>query len=171
MFREQPAPRRRGRPRSAAPLSAAERARRYRARLLEKGIRARSILTLDAVSQAVRFSPESLLTPAEREVLRRFCSGLRKLPTLPRRVAVFGSRVRGNSDASSDLDVAVFVDRQDEVPAARHALGGIAAAACGDYQAGTYRILLRPVVLRRGARGSLAEAVRAEQETVWTRPR
>lgn len=168
---ENSAARRRGRPRTAAPLSAAERMRRYRARLLEQGLHARSVLKRDPVVRAVRFKPDSLLTPGEREVLRRFCSGLRRLPALPQHVAVFGSRARGGSDAGSDLDVAVIVDRAEEVRAVQHALGRIAAAACGDYQVGEYRIRLRPVVLHRGARSGLMQAVRADRETVWTRPR
>jgi hypothetical protein len=145
--------------------------RRYRARLLAKGLRAQSVITPDPVVQAVRFKADSLLTPGEQDVLRRFCSGLRKLPTLPRRVSVFGSRAIGGSDAASDLDVAVIVDRESNVGPVQRAVGGIAATACGDYQEGEHRIRLRPVVLRRGARTGLARAVGAHQETVWTRPR
>jgi hypothetical protein len=144
--------------------------RRYRARLLARGIRAQVVLKPDPLSQAVRFGPESRLTPGEQDVLRRFCSGLRKLPTLPRQVAVFGSRARGVSDAASDLDVAVIVDREAEVGRLQRLVGGIAATACQGYQEGEYRIRLRPVVLRHGARTSLARAVGANRETVWTRP-
>jgi hypothetical protein len=108
--------RRRGRPRSPAPLSAAERSQRYRARLRARGVRVRAVREPDPVQRAVRFAPGALLTPGEQDVLRRFCGRFRRLPELPLRAAVFGSRARGEAHEGSDLDVAVFLaGRRDPV--------------------------------------------------------
>lgn len=164
-------PRKRGRPQSLAPLSAAERMRRYRSRLLAKGIRGRTVMAPDPVLAAIRFRPDSLLTPGEQDVLRRFCYGLRRLTALPREVAIFGSRAKGGSDERSDLDVAVIVDREEQVLPVQRAVGAIAASASADYRSGEYGIFLRPVVVRKGARGARLKLTGRDVETVWTRPR
>lgn len=161
---------RRGRPRSPAPLSAAERMRRYRARLRERGLAPRAALVRDPWLAGVVFGRASLLTPAERDVIARFCAGFGSLATPPLRAAVFGSRARGGSHERSDLDLAVFVEGEaaEETEAA---LSNLAARAQAPYAEGAHAILLRPVLLREGERSALANAVRGEMETVWTRPR
>ncbi len=161
-----------GRPRSAAPLSAAERMRRYRVRLRARGLRRAEQRRPDPLLAAVRFAPGSLLTPGEQDVLRRFCARLGALPELPRSVAVFGSRARGGADERSDLDVAVAFDGERDA-ALEAGLSGIAQAARRAYRAGDYGIHLRPVALFDGERGAggFAQAVREECEVVWTRPR
>lgn len=161
---------RRGRPPSLAPLSAAERMRRYRARLRERGLARRAVLAEDPWLAGVRFGRNSLLTPAERDVLRRLCAGFSALDVPPSRVAVFGSRACGGSHAHSDLDVAVFVEGEAD-RGLEAALSELAGRAQAPYAEGEYAILLRPVLLREQARGALADAVRREMEVVWTRPR
>ena len=150
-------------------MPAAERARRYRARLRARGVRLKSVMRRDPVLAAVRFDPDTLLTPGEQDVLRRFCAGLKRLPRMPRRVAVFGSRARGDSHAQSDLDVAVLAEGSRD-PAFESALSAIALAAQRPYWLGQYGIFLRPVPFYAGERTALLESIRGEMEAVWTRP-
>jgi hypothetical protein len=169
---DDPAPRRRGRPRSATALTAAERMRRYRARLRERGWRRVESHGRDPSLAGMRFSESSLLTPGEREVLRRFCAGAAALPRPPRQVLVFGSRALGGADERSDLDIAVrFAGARDrEIEAA---LSAIALRARRGYCSGEYGIFLKPVALFDAERGlsALAQAVAAEGQAIWTRPR
>jgi predicted nucleotidyltransferase len=150
-------------------MSAAERARRYRARLRARGVRVKAVMRRDEVLAAVRFSPGTFLTPGEQDVLRRFCAGFRKLPRLPRRVAVFGSRARGDSDEHSDLDVAVLVDGYRD-RSFESILSTIAYDAQKPYWMDGYGIALRPVPLYSREREPLLAAIRDELEMVWTRP-
>lgn len=150
-------------------MPAAERARRYRARLRARGVRVRSVMQRDAVLEAVRFAPDTLLTPGEQDVLRRFCAGLSKLPRLPQSVAVFGSRARGGSHAHSDLDVAVISDGPRE-GSLESALSTIALGAQRPYWLDQYGISLRPVPIYRGEPSAFLDAIRDELEVVWTRP-
>jgi hypothetical protein len=163
-------PARRGRPRSMAPLSAAERMRRYRARLRERGLSRRVVLTEDPWLAGVRFGRDSLQTPAERDVLRRFCAGLSGLDVWPSRIAVFGSRARGGAHEDSDLDVAVFVDAEPGGQLESR-LFDLAVRAQAPYAEGACTIRLRPVLLRERERSTLARTVRSEMEVVWTRQR
>jgi hypothetical protein len=153
-------------------MSAAERMRRYRARLRARGVRRVEARTADPWLEAVRFPAASLLSPGERDVLRRFCAGLRRLPVAPRKVAVFGSRVRGGSDERSDLDAAVSLDGP-RTAGLESALSAIALAARKPYASGEYGIFLRPVALYEDERpaSALAGAVAREGEVIWTRPR
>ena len=123
----------------------------------------------DAVLEAVRFRSNTLLTPGEQDVLRRFCAGLKKLPRLPRSVAVFGSRAKGGSHAYSDLDVAVLTDgpRDRSLEAA---LSALALGAQQPYWLDQYGISLRPVSIYRGEPSAFHDAIRNELEVVWTRP-
>lgn len=164
--------RRRGRPRSAAPMPAAERMRRYRARLRSRGLRRVETQRRDPLLAALRFAPESLLTPGEQEVLRRFCAGLQALPELPEVLVVFGSRVQGGADERSDLDLAVVFGGARDA-ALEAALADIALEARRPYCAGDYGIYLRPVALFSRERGSqpLARAIAREGEAIWRRPR
>lgn len=150
-------------------MPAAERARRYRARLRARGMRVRSAIRSDPLLEAVRFDPDTLLTPGEQDVLRRFCAGLSELPRLPRSVAVFGSRARGGSHAHSDLDVAVLSDgpRDRSLEAA---LSAIALGAQQPYWLDQYGISLRPVPIYRGEPSAFLDAIRDELEVVWKRP-
>jgi hypothetical protein len=161
---------RRGRPATGRALSAAERARRYRARLRARGVRLKSVMRRDPVLEAVRFDPDTLLTPGEQDLLRVFCAGFRKLPRLPRRAAVFGSRARGSSDERSDLDVAVYFDgARDRETESR--LASIAGEAARRYRSGRYGILLRPVPLYHPADAAFAAAIEAQAQTIWSAPR
>jgi predicted nucleotidyltransferase len=159
----------RGRPPTGRALTAAERARRYRAGLRARGLRQKSVMRRDPMLEAVRFAPDSLLTPGEQDVLRRFCAGFRRLPRMPRRAAVFGSRARGASHAHSDLDVAVVVDAPRD-PAFESALSAIALAAQRPYWLEDYGIMLRPVAFYRGEPVAFLNAIRDDLEVVWTRP-
>lgn len=122
----------------------------------------------DPLLGCVRFAAGTLLTPGEQDVLRRFCSGLRRLARLPERVAVFGSRVRGGANERSDLDVAVLMQGERD-PALESAVSAIALAATRHYRLGGYGIALRPIVFYAGAPDPFLEAIRAELEVVWTR--
>jgi predicted nucleotidyltransferase len=132
-------------------------------------VRVETVMRRDPVLAAVRFGPGTLLSPGEQDVLRRFCAGLRKLPRLPERVAVFGSRARGESDEHSDLDVAVMMDGPRD-GALERALSAIAHDARKNYWMDGYGIALRPVPLYRNERTALWHAIRDEMEVVWTRP-
>ena len=150
-------------------MTAAERARRYRARLAARGLRMKSMMRHDPILEAVRFAGDTALSPGEQEVLRRFCGAFGSLPQLPSRAAVFGSRARGASHPHSDLDVAVLVDAARD-PAFEPALSAIALAAQRRYWLGEYGISLRPVPLYRGEPASFLQAIRGDLEVIWTRP-
>lgn len=160
----------RGRPRSGAALSGAERMRAYRRRLRERGLRERVSIGVDPALAAVRFRSDSCLTPGEQDVLRRFCAGLARIGGKARKVAVFGSRARGNSHANSDLDVAVFLDGEKSA-ATEQALASLSLQAQSPYLDGIYGIYLKPVALFRGESRSFLESIKPEMEVIWTKPR
>ena len=123
----------------------------------------------DPLLGALRFSRDTLLTPGEQDVLRRFCAHLGKLPRLPHSVAVFGSRAKGGSDEHSDLDVAVLADgSRDRLFDA--ALSAIALGAQKPYWLDRYGISLRPVVFYQREPPGFLDAIRDDLEVVWTRP-
>lgn len=150
-------------------MTAAERARRYRARLRARGVRLKSVMRRDPLLESVRFARDTALSPGEQDVLRRFCGAFGGLPRVPARAAVFGSRARGASHPHSDLDVAVMVDAPRD-PAFESALSAIALAAQRPYRLGEYGIALRPVPFYLGEQTALLEAIGGEMEVVWTRP-
>ena len=160
-----------GRPQTGRALTAAERARRYRARLRERGVRLRAVRRRDPMLEAVRFDPSSLLTPGERDVLRRFCAGFARLSRLPVKAAVFGSRARGGSDEDSDLDLAVFLGAGARRPETESVLSALAEESTRRYRSGRYGIRLRPLPLYDGADAPFIRGIREEMETVWTAPK
>lgn len=124
----------------------------------------------DPVLEAVRFDPDTLLSPGEQDALRRFCAGFSKLTRLPQRAAVFGSRARGGSDERSDLDVAVYFDGgRDRETESR--LSWIAGEAARRYRSGHYGIFLRPVPLYGRSDAAFAAAIEPEAQTIWTAPK
>lgn len=160
----------RGRPKTGRAIPPAERARRYRARLRVRGIRLRAVRTHDAMLAQVRFAHDTYLTPGEQEVLRRFCSRLDRLPHVPSRVAVFGSRARGDSDEFSDLDVAVFLDVPRDATT-ESGLSALAEQASRPYRAGSIGIFLRPVTLCDASDAAFIASIEGEMETIWTAPK
>ena len=163
--------RKRGRPPTGSALSAAERMRAYRRRLRERGMAVKSVTIQDPVVAAARFRRESLLTPAEKDVIRRFCAGMRKLPALPERVAVFGSRAKGGAHIDSDLDLAVLISGEKSAKI-DSCLAAMSAWAVEPYQENGIGIRLRPVALFSADRKrAFFKAICNDMDTVWTRPR
>ncbi len=97
------------------------------------------------------------------------CGGFGRLPRMPRRAAVFGSRARGGSHAQSDLDVAVLADGARD-RSFESALSALALSAQQPYWIGGYGISLRPVVVYRGEPAAFLNAIRDDLEVIWTRP-
>lgn len=160
----------RGRPPTGTAQSAAERMRAYRRRLRERGVVPRTVSAVDPVASAVRFAKGTLLTPTEQDVLRRFCAGLRRLPQLPVKVAIFGSRARGGSGVDSDLDVAVVMGCARSADVER-TLVALAHRAHAPYQEGDGGIRLRPVaVFQEDRPKGFFTSIRNQMEPVWTRP-
>lgn len=147
-------------------MPAAERARRYRARLRARGLRIHRKIGTDASLAAVRFRGDTLLTPGERDVLRRFCAALPTLSRRPTRVAAFGSRTRGGSTERSDLDVAVFFEGARD-RALESGLSAIALAAQKPYSLDGFAIALRPVAFYREEPEPFLDAIRKDLESVW----
>ena len=159
---------RRGRPATGTALTAAERMRRYRIRLRERGLRATSRVEPSRELAAFRLPAGLLLSPGEHDVLRRFCAALAQLPAMPTRIAVFGSRARGSSGERSDLDLAVFVDAPRSVDMER-AVARISVAAQAPYREGAYGIYLNPVVIFADEPPGFARVIDKDLATIWTR--
>ena len=138
-------------------------------RLRARGVRLASVRKTDLLLVNLKFAKDKYLTPGEQDVLRRFCSRFCDLPRLPTRLAVFGSRARGDSDENSDLDVGVyFQDPRDRETESR--LSSIAYDATRSYRSGNYGIRLRPVPLFGKADAAFAAAIEPEAQTLWTAP-
>ena len=160
----------RGRPITGRAVPAAERARRYRARLRARGVRIKAVRTTDRSIARVRFARDTVLSPGEQDVLRRFCARLEELPRIPLAVAVFGSRARGDSNELSDLDVAVFLDVARD-PATESRLSSFAELASRPYRSGRYGIFLRPVTLCERTDAAFVASIRPEMELIWIAPK
>lgn len=162
---------RRGRPPTGTARSAAERMRSYRRRLRERGMAVRSVTAKDPVAAATHFRLESLLTPAEKDAIRRFCSGMRKLPVLPESIAVFGSRAAGGSHIDSDLDVAVLMTCSRS-PKIESSLAAISERSVQPYHEGGIGIRLRPVaIFSEDRERAFFKSIGKDMEIVWTKPR
>lgn len=162
---------RRGRPPTGQARTAAERMQAYRRRLRERGLAVRSVTAQDPLAAAADFRPRSLLTPAEKDVIRRFCAGMKKLPLLPDSLAVFGSRAKGGAHIDSDLDLAVLMPGENSAKI-EQSLAAISAWAVKPYQAEGIGIRLRPVALFHADRqGAFFQAICKDMDTVWTKPR
>jgi len=162
---------RRGRPSTGTAQSAAERMRAYRRRLRERGMAVSSVTATDPVAAATHFRRESLLTPAEKDAIRRFCSGMRKLPALPEMIAVFGSRAAGGSHSDSDLDVAVIMacNRSAKIESS---LAAISERSVQPYHEDGLSIRLRPVaIFPEDRERAFFKSIGKDMDIVWTKPR
>ena len=163
--------RKRGRPRTGFAATNAERMRAYRRRLRERGLVTRTVTAPDPVARAVRFAEDTLLTPTEQDVVRRFCAGLPRLAELPLKVAIFGSRAKGGSGVNSDLDIAVIMEcgRSEQV---ERILASVAFQAGAPYREGDAGIYVKPVpIFSEDRPKGFFHAIRSHMESVWTRPR
>ncbi len=102
------------------------------------------------------------LTPLENALLADFAGRVRALAGRRfERIAVFGSRIRGGSDADSDLDAAVFLaGGEDRV--LRAAVYAAAAEACSALEGGEPALLQPSVIFAASARTRLVEIVERE---------
>ena len=82
------------------------------------------------------------------------------------RIAVFGSRARGGSDADSDLDAAVFLSGGED-RALRAAVYAAAAEACSALEGGEPALLQPSVIFAGSARTRFVEIVEREGQP-WT---
>jgi len=107
------------------------------------------------------------LTPLENALVADFATRVRALAGgRLRRIAVFGSRVRGGSRGESDLDVAVFL-AGDEDRALRAAIYAAAAEAAAALEGRDPALLQPSVIFANSARTRFVEIVEREGET-WT---
>ena len=107
------------------------------------------------------------LTPLENALLADFAGRVRALAGGRfERIAVFGSRARGGSDADSDLDAAVFLSGRED-RALRAAIYAAAAEACSALEGGEPALLQPSVIFAGSARTRFVELVEREGRP-WT---
>ena len=107
------------------------------------------------------------LTPLENALLVDFSGRARSIAGARfERIAVFGGRIRGGSDADSDLDVAVFL-AGGENRALRAAIYAAAAEACSALEGGEPALLQPAVIFAGSARTRFVERVEREGRP-WT---
>ena len=107
------------------------------------------------------------LTPLENALLADFSGRVRTLAGARfERIAVFGSRARGGSDADSDLDAAVFLSGGED-RALRAAIYAAAAEACSALEGGEPALLQPAVIFAGSARTRFVELVEREGRQ-WT---
>lgn len=107
------------------------------------------------------------LTPLENALLADFSGRVRALAGARfERIAVFGSRIRGGSDADSDLDAAVFLAGGED-RALRAAIYAAAAEACSALEGGEPALLQPSVIFAASARTRFVERVEREGRP-WT---
>jgi predicted nucleotidyltransferase len=130
-----------------------------------------------AIPRAARIAPPARarsaasglaqLTPLENVLVGDFAGRVRAVAgSRLVRISVFGSRARGDSRADSDLDVAVFLDGNED-RAIRERIYDAAAQAAAALD-GADPALLQPAVIFAGsARTRFVESVEREGRT-WT---
>jgi predicted nucleotidyltransferase len=107
------------------------------------------------------------LTPLENALLSDFSARVRALAGARlKRIAVFGSRLRGGSGRDSDLDVAVFLAGAED-RALRARIYAVAAEAASALDSGDPALLQPSVIFAGSPRTGFVEVVEREAET-WT---
>ena len=130
-----------------------------------------------AIPRAARIAPPARartegsglaqLTPLENALVADFAGRVRAAAGARlARIAVFGSRVRGDSRADSDLDVAVFLDGNED-RALRDRVYDAAAQAASALEGGDPALLQPAVIFAGSARTRFVETVEREGRT-WT---
>ena len=107
------------------------------------------------------------LTPLENALVADFAGRVRAAAGARlARISVFGSRARGDSRADSDLDVAVFLDGNED-RALRDRIYDAAAQAASAFEGGDPALLQPSVIFAGSARTRFVEIVEREGRP-WT---
>jgi hypothetical protein len=107
------------------------------------------------------------LTPLENALVADFAGRVRAAAGVRlARISVFGSRARGDSRADSDLDVAVFLDGNED-RALRDRIYDAAAQAASALEGGDPALLQPSVIFAGSARTRFVETVEREGRP-WT---